>query len=75
MKARIAMTVYGFHANLVRVGIVMGFWCGVFSLYTSNPPIAVLIGWLVTAFTVALIVWDVRKARRQSNPDKGEHSP
>jgi len=73
MKARISMTVYGFHANLVRVGIVIGFWCGVFCLFTSNPPTAVFIGWLVTAFTVALIVWDVRKARKQSNPDR-EHA-
>jgi len=72
MKRLVTMTHYGFLANLIRLGIVIGFWLGLFVVTVSTPTATVVIGWLITAFTAALIAWDVRKAHK-SNPDK-EHS-
>lgn len=70
MKARIAMTHYGFLANLIRLGIVVGFWLCLFVVTVSTPTTTVVMGSLITAFTAVLIAWDGRKARKQSNPDK-----
>jgi hypothetical protein len=57
----------GFLINLIRVGMVLGFWAAVLSYALAGLAVACALGvWLSVVFAV-LVVWDVRKARKEAD--------
>jgi predicted MFS family arabinose efflux permease len=55
----------GFLKNLVRFGMVVGFWLGVAAVATSGVATACVFGGLLTAFSAVLFAWDVRRAWKE----------
>lgn len=55
----------GFLNNLMRAGMVIGFWVGVTITVLVNVTVACLVGGVVTVVTSALVVWDAHKAWKE----------
>ena len=58
-----------FLANLIRVGLVLGFWCGIAVSLSGSIPFAVLTGAFITAITAGFVTYDVYLTR-SSHPDR-----